>query len=78
MKSFHTILVISQRNTRDYKPSGEETVLVGRQVHVQNKTGRGLSLSTVPTKIHHFGIRIQLLNGTWTYAMGVVINGWFE
>ena len=44
-------------------------------MHVQNRTGLGLSLSTVPTKIYHFGIRIQLLNGTWTYAMGVVING---
>ena len=48
---------------------------MGRQVHAQNRTGRGLSLSTVPMKIYHFGIRIQLLN---VYAMGVVINGWFE
>ena len=47
-------------------------------MHVQNRTGRGLSLSTVPTKVYHFGIHLQLLNGTWTYAMGVVINGWFE
>ena len=47
-------------------------------MHVHNITGQGLSLSTVPIKIYHFGICIQLLNGTWTYAMGVVIDGWFE
>ena len=62
----------------DHESSGEETVLVGKQMHVHNIPGQGLSLSTVPMKIYHFGIRIQLLNGTWTYAMGVVIDGWFE
>ena len=62
--------------TPDHESSGEETVLVGKQMHVHNITGQGLSLSTVPMKIYHFGMRKQLLKTT--YAMRVVIDGWFE